>query len=332
MSVLRRLGRASRLASDSEAESQRVAAAGRIEPAELLYGRLLASVAGGAEPGDARVRIADGRAQKLPLARWLAPVDAADRAVLARAVAPGARHRLRSRPPPRGARRRRAARASAWTSPPSRCGSPAPGAPRRSCAPSSPTSRAPARGGPRCCSTATSASAARRRRCSPAPARSSRPAARCWSRPARRTTPTRRVRVRLETHGAVSPWFGWATVGARGIAPLARAAGLRAAGDVRGGRALVRAAGAPAVNAAAGAVPAGLLEVPAARHLAHVDARLDPARARRCSSRSPASSPTPPTSPISGATRWSTRTSRSRRSSTGRPGRRGCTRSRRACT
>jgi SAM-dependent methyltransferase len=40
-------------------------------------------------------------------------------------------------------------------------------------------------------------------------------------------TPTRRVRVRLECPDAVSPWFGWATVGADGIAPLACAAGLR---------------------------------------------------------------------------------------------------------
>jgi SAM-dependent methyltransferase len=39
--------------------------------------------------------------------------------------------------------------------------------------------------------------------------------------------PTRRIRVRLETPGAVSPWFGWATVGAGAIASLARAAGLR---------------------------------------------------------------------------------------------------------
>jgi hypothetical protein len=61
----------------SPVKSPRVAAIGRIEPAELLYGRLLASVAGGAEPGHAQVRLADGRAQKLPLARWLAPVDAA---------------------------------------------------------------------------------------------------------------------------------------------------------------------------------------------------------------------------------------------------------------
>ena len=41
--------------------------------------------------------------------------------------------------------------------------------------------------------------------------------------------PTRRERVRLETRGAMSPWFGWATVGIDGIAPLARAAGLRCA-------------------------------------------------------------------------------------------------------
>ena len=33
--------------------------------------------------------------------------------------------------------------------------------------------------------------------------------------------------MRLETHGAVSAWFGWATVGAREIAAPALAAGLR---------------------------------------------------------------------------------------------------------
>ena len=60
----------------------------RLEPAELLYGRLLASAAGGAAPAEARIRIADGHAHALPLARWLAPVDAADRAVLAQAAAP----------------------------------------------------------------------------------------------------------------------------------------------------------------------------------------------------------------------------------------------------
>ena len=40
------------------------------------------------------------------------------------------------------------------------------------------------------------------------------------------SAPTRRLRVRLESHAAISPWFGWATVGARGIESLARAAGL----------------------------------------------------------------------------------------------------------
>ena len=46
---------------------------------------------------------------------------------------------------------------------------------------------------------------------------------------------TRRIRVRLESHGAVSPWFGWATVGARGIAPLARAAGLAPLATIEAG-------------------------------------------------------------------------------------------------
>ena len=38
--------------------------------------------------------------------------------------------------------------------------------------------------------------------------------------------PTRRERVRLEADGAMSPWFGWATVGVDRIRPVARAAGL----------------------------------------------------------------------------------------------------------
>ena len=59
-----------------------------LEPAELLYGRLLASAAAGGEPTEARFRLAGGRLAALPLHRWLAPVDAADRAVLAHAAAP----------------------------------------------------------------------------------------------------------------------------------------------------------------------------------------------------------------------------------------------------
>jgi SAM-dependent methyltransferase len=38
--------------------------------------------------------------------------------------------------------------------------------------------------------------------------------------------PTERTRVRLEAPGLVSEWFAWARVGADGIAPLARDAGL----------------------------------------------------------------------------------------------------------
>ena len=57
----------------------------------------------------------------------------------------GARHRLRAGPAPRGARAPPATPGSASTSRPSPCGSRAPAAPRRSCAPCSPTSRTPAR-------------------------------------------------------------------------------------------------------------------------------------------------------------------------------------------
>ena len=57
-----------------------------IEPADLLYGRLLASAAAGGDEG--AFRLADGRSRRLPLRRWLAPVDAADRALLRHAVAP----------------------------------------------------------------------------------------------------------------------------------------------------------------------------------------------------------------------------------------------------
>jgi SAM-dependent methyltransferase len=49
--------------------------------------------------------------------------------------------------------------------------------------------------------------------------------------------PTERTRVRLEAPGLVSEWFAWARVGADGIAPLARAAGLLAGpGQQAGGR------------------------------------------------------------------------------------------------
>ncbi len=61
-------------------------------PADLLYGRLLATAAqealGGAPAPAARLRLADGTLEPLPLDRWLGPVDAADAEVLDSADAP----------------------------------------------------------------------------------------------------------------------------------------------------------------------------------------------------------------------------------------------------
>lgn len=51
-------------------------------PATEVYGRLLAA------PLEGRVRSDDGRLQALPVARWLGPVSAADRLVVAAAQAP----------------------------------------------------------------------------------------------------------------------------------------------------------------------------------------------------------------------------------------------------
>ena len=197
----------------------------RLEPAELLYGRLLASAAAGGEPVAARFRIADGRSQKLPLGKWLAPVDAVDRAVLAHAAPPvldigcgPGRHLAAlaaagqeglgldlSPVAVRLARARGAEailrsvfadvpRAGTWRSALLLDGNIGiGGAPEallaRACALITPGGAVLVETGP--------------------------PEA-----------PTRRLRVRLETRSAISPWFGWATVGADGIAGLARAAGL----------------------------------------------------------------------------------------------------------
>jgi SAM-dependent methyltransferase len=60
--------------------------------ADALYGRLLASAAqhlDGTGPAPrARIRLADGRLEPLPLDRWLAPADAADQAILETVAAP----------------------------------------------------------------------------------------------------------------------------------------------------------------------------------------------------------------------------------------------------
>jgi SAM-dependent methyltransferase len=221
------------VASDDAGERQlppfrapRIPQTGRIEPAALLYGRLLASVAGGVEPGSARIRIADGRTQKLQLARWLAPADAADSAVLAHAVAPvldigcgPGRHLAAlaaagydglgldlSPVAVRLARARGAEailrsvfadvpRAGTWQTALLLDGNIGIGG-----APTALLARARALVAPGGAVLVETGSP---------------------------DAPTRRLRVRLETPGAISPWFGWATVGASGVAPLARAAGLR---------------------------------------------------------------------------------------------------------
>jgi SAM-dependent methyltransferase len=204
----------------------RAAASARLEPADLLYGRLLASAAAGGEPGDARVRIAGGRARRLPVEQWLAPVDAADRVVLARAAAPvldigcgPGRHLAAlaalggdglgldlSPVAVRLARARGAEailrsvfadvpRAGRWQTALLLDGNVGIGG-----APAALLARARALvapGGAVLVETGPPGS------------------------------PTRRVRVRLESADAVSPWFGWATVGAGGIDELATAAGLR---------------------------------------------------------------------------------------------------------
>ena len=200
----------------------------RLKPAALLYGRLLASAAAGEEPADARLRIDGGRTQALALRRWLGPVDAADRAVLARAVAPvldigcgpgrhlaalaaGGRGGLGLDLSPVAVRLARARGAEAILRSVF-ADVPRPGAWRSALlldgnvgiggAPEALLARARALvapGGAVLVETGP-------------------PGA-----------PTRRVRVRLETAAEVTPWFGWATVGADGIADLGRAAGLRLA-------------------------------------------------------------------------------------------------------
>ncbi|HWK26279.1 MAG TPA: class I SAM-dependent methyltransferase [Solirubrobacter sp.] len=200
-------------------------------PADLLYGRLLASAArhalGGGPAPRARIRLADGRLEPLPLDRWLAPADAVDEAVLAGVEAPvldlgcgpgrhlAALHAAGKRalgvdlsPVAVQLARDRGADAipgSLWSSVPGRwrtvllldgnigIG----GAPvallRRARELLAPGGAVVVEVDP--------------------------PGA-----------PTHRVRVRLETREAVSEWFRWARVGVDGVVPLARRAGLAVAG------------------------------------------------------------------------------------------------------
>jgi SAM-dependent methyltransferase len=196
----------------------------RIEPAELLYGRLLASVAAGV-PAEGCMRIAGGATHPLPVDRWLAPVDAADRAVLDRVLAPildigcgpgrhlaalaaGGRAGLGLDLSPVAVRLARARGADAMLRSVF-ANVPAPGTWRSALLldgnigiggrPGALLLRARslvARGGRVLVETG-------------APGR-----------------PVRRHRVRLESHGAMSPWFEWATVGADALPDLALAVGL----------------------------------------------------------------------------------------------------------
>ena len=206
----------------------------RLEPAELLYGRLLASAAGGVEPVEGRFRIADGRVQKLPLHKWLSPVDAADRAVLAHA-----------RPPVLdigcGPGRHIAALAAAGhdglgldLSPVAVRLARARGAEAILRSVFADVPRAGTWGtallldGNMGIGGAPKALLARARALVA-------PGGVVLVETGPPAAPTRRVRVRLETHAAISPWFGWATVGAGGIARLARAAGLEPRATIAAG-------------------------------------------------------------------------------------------------
>jgi SAM-dependent methyltransferase len=61
-------------------------------PADILYGRLLATAAqhldGDGPPPRARIRLADGALEPFPVDRWLAPADEADEAILQAIEAP----------------------------------------------------------------------------------------------------------------------------------------------------------------------------------------------------------------------------------------------------
>ena len=303
-----------------------------LEPAELLYGRLLASAAAGGEPGGARFRLAGGHAHQLPVDRWLAPVDgrrprgarAGGGARCSTSAAVPAVTSRRSPPPghaglgldlsPVAVRLARARGADAilrsvFADVPHAGtwrtallldgnigigGAPA-GAPR-----AGPRAGRPGRRG-----------AGRDRpagRADAAPARAARDAGR--DEPVVRLGDGRRGRDR-----AARP--------RRGPRPR-RAVRVPAGAGSRGwnGRR----------EAAAGPLPARLLALAAARPVAHRGARHAAAGAGRRGGADRLPVPRSPTSRTSGATGWSTPTSRSRRRSTGRPGRRGCTRSRRACT
>ena len=213
-------------------------------PADLLYGRLLATAAqhlrGGGPPARARVRSADGRLEPLPLDRWIGVADAADAEVLEIAEAPvldlgcgPGRHLAALRASGRLAlgvdlspvavrlaRRRGAAAipgdvfgdvpwAGRWRTALLLDGNIGIGG-------------APAALLRRTCELLAPGGAALVELDPPG-------------------APTVRTRMRIEAHGVVSEWFRWARVGVDGIEPLAAGAGLHVEGlDLAGGRWLAR--------------------------------------------------------------------------------------------
>jgi SAM-dependent methyltransferase len=209
-------------------------------PADLLYGRLLATAAqhalGGGPPARARVRSIDGTLEPLPLDRWLGDLDAADAAAVALAEAPvldlgcgPGRHLAALRAAgKRGlgvdlspAAVRLARRRGAAAIPGDVFGS-VPGAGRYRTALLL-DGNIGIGGSP--------ALLLRRTRELLAPGGE----ALVELEPPGR--PTFRTRIRLEAPGVVSEWFAWARVGVDGIAPLAARAGLTHAGTVAvGGR------------------------------------------------------------------------------------------------
>ena len=256
----------------------------RLEPAELLYGRLLASArTAGGEPARRADPVARGGAHER--CRWAAGSRRSTRPT-ARCSPARRRPCSTSAAVPAATLAALAAAGHAGLgldlSPVAVRLARAPRRPTRSCG--SVFARRPRRrplGAPRCCSTATSASAARPRRCWRRAARAARaPAARCSSRPTRRARrPARDARAARGARRGQRRGSRWAHVGADGDRP-ARAR-RRACGRVR--RSPPAAAGSRALRArpmtpAARPVPAGVLELAAARPVADRGARLDAAR------------------------------------------------------
>ena len=227
-------------------------------------------------PGTARRRgpaaPADGRLDPLPLdAGW--PVDAADESVLAHAAA-----RSSTSAAARAATSARSRGAASW-----RSGStPSPAAVRLARAAardvdprlaSSTRCPAPAAGGPRCCSTATSASAATPVALLARVGELLAPGGAVLVEVEPPGTPTRTgTACASSTPGALSAGSRWARVGVDDLHALAGAAGLSATRPVDGGRTLVRRADAERRSRSRpGPVSPGLLALAAARPVADDD-------------------------------------------------------------